>query len=140
SGASLPSTPQGCHPRVAPDGSGRRRRRSLPGQRCRPSIAAMPDPLSREDVRHVATLARLDLDDDALDRYAGQLSAILGHAADIAALDLDDVPATAHPLPLVNVLRDDVVGEVFDRAEVLAMAPDSDGVYFRVPKILGEAP
>jgi aspartyl-tRNA(Asn)/glutamyl-tRNA(Gln) amidotransferase subunit C len=98
----------------------------------------MPEPLSRQTVAHVATLARLDLSDDDIDRYAAQLSAVLAHADALAALLLEDVPPTAHPLPLVNVMREDVVGPLLDRAEVLSMAPDHDGTSFRVPRILGE--
>ena len=62
-----------------------------------------------DDVAHVARLARLGLSEDELDRYTTQLAAVLEHAADIAALDIEGLPPTAHPFPLVNVLRDDVV-------------------------------
>ena len=96
--------------------------------------------ISREDVAHVARLARLDLTEDELDRLAGQLAAVLEHAADIAALDTAGVPPTAHPFPLFNVLRDDVAGRSLDRDEVLAMAPAAEDGRFRVPRILGEAP
>jgi len=100
----------------------------------------MAAPISREDVAHVARLARLDLTDEELDRFTGQLAAVLDHAADMAALDTAGVPPTAHPLQLVNVLRDDVPRPSLDRAEVLAMAPDAEDGRFRVPKILGDAP
>jgi aspartyl-tRNA(Asn)/glutamyl-tRNA(Gln) amidotransferase subunit C len=96
--------------------------------------------ISRADVLHVARLARLELTEEELDRYVDQLGAVLDHAADVAALDTSGVPPTAHPLPLENVLREDVVGPSLDRDEVLREAPDSDGVRFRVPRILGEAP
>ena len=88
----------------------------------------------------MARLARLDVTEDELDRFAGQLAAVLEHAADLAALDPAGVPPTAHPYPLVNVLRDDVVGPSIDRDEVLAMAPAAEDGRFRVPRILGEAP
>ena len=65
---------------------------------------------------------------------------MLGHAADVEALDLDDVPPTSHPYPLTNVLRDDVVTPSLDRAEVLAQAPDVEDHQFKVPPALGEAP
>jgi aspartyl-tRNA(Asn)/glutamyl-tRNA(Gln) amidotransferase subunit C len=96
--------------------------------------------ISRTDVLHVARLARLELTDEELDRYVDQLGAVLDHAADVAALDTSGVPPTAHPLPMENVLRDDVVGPSLDRGEVLREAPDSDGTKFRVPRILGEEP
>jgi aspartyl-tRNA(Asn)/glutamyl-tRNA(Gln) amidotransferase subunit C len=100
----------------------------------------MSDPISRDDVSHVARLARLDLTEDELERFTGQLGAVLEHAADIAALDIADVPPTAHPLPLVNVLREDVPVPSLDRDEVLAQAPAAEDRRFRVPRILGEAP
>ncbi len=96
--------------------------------------------LSRDDVVHVAVLARLALTDAEIDEFTDQLAAVLDHAADVAALDTAGVPPTAHPLPLVNVLRDDVIRPCLDRAEVLAAAPASEAGRFRVPRILGEAP
>ena len=96
--------------------------------------------LSRDDVAKVASLARLTLTDDELDTFTGQLAAVLDHAADIEALAIDDVPPTAHPIPLVNVLRDDVVGPTLDRDEVLAQAPAVEDDRFKVPAILGEEP
>ncbi|MFN8041347.1 MAG: Asp-tRNA(Asn)/Glu-tRNA(Gln) amidotransferase subunit GatC [Acidimicrobiales bacterium] len=96
--------------------------------------------LSRDDVAKVAGLARLTLTDDELDTFTGQLAAVLDHAADIEALAIDDVPPTAHPIPLVNVLRDDVVGPTLDRDEVLAQAPAVEDQRFKVPAILGEEP
>jgi aspartyl-tRNA(Asn)/glutamyl-tRNA(Gln) amidotransferase subunit C len=100
----------------------------------------MAQPISRDDVAHVARLARLDLTDDELERFTSQLGAVLEHAADIAALDIADVPPTAHPLPLVNVLRTDVATPSLDRDEVLAQAPAAEDGRFKVPRILGEAP
>ncbi len=105
-------------------------------------MAPTPDGalISREDVAHVARLARLDLTEDELDRFAVQLGAVLEHAADVAALDTAGVPPTAHPFPIVNVLRDDVQRGSLDRDEVLSQAPAAEGGRFRVPRILGEAP
>jgi aspartyl-tRNA(Asn)/glutamyl-tRNA(Gln) amidotransferase subunit C len=100
----------------------------------------VPGRITREDAAHVARLARLDLSDDELERYTEQLAAVLEHADDVAALDTAGVPPTAHPLPLQNVLRDDVVVASLDREEVLAVAPDAVDGLFRVPRILGEAP
>jgi aspartyl-tRNA(Asn)/glutamyl-tRNA(Gln) amidotransferase subunit C len=98
----------------------------------------MGERISRDDVAHVARLARLTLTDDELELFTEQLGAILEHAADVAALDTGDVPPTAHPLPLSNVLRDDVVIPSLDRDEVLAQAPAVDDGRIRVPRIIGE--
>jgi len=96
--------------------------------------------ISREDVAHVAGLARLRLTDEELDLFTGQLEAVLEHAEDVASLDTEGVPPTAHPFPLENVLRDDVIRPSLDRDEVLAAAPDAEDGRFRVPPVLGEAP
>lgn len=96
--------------------------------------------ITRDDVAHVSKLARLRVDEDELDMFTDQLAKVLEHAEDIAALDIDDVPPTAHPLPLQNVFRADVVGETLDRDEVLAQAPSAESNQFRVPPILGEEP
>ncbi len=88
----------------------------------------------------MATLARLALTDEEIDTFTGQLAAVLEHAADVAALDTSGVPPTAHPLPLVNVLRDDVVRPCLDRDEVLGQAPAAEAGRFKVPRILGDAP
>ncbi len=100
----------------------------------------MSERLTRAAVAHVATLARLALSEEELDRMTADLAGILEHAQDVAALDTAGVAPTAHPLPLVNVLRDDVVRPSLDRDEVLACAPLAEDRRFRVPKILGEAP
>jgi aspartyl-tRNA(Asn)/glutamyl-tRNA(Gln) amidotransferase subunit C len=100
----------------------------------------MPDRITRDDVAHVARLARLRLADEELDRFTGQLAAVLEHARDVEALDLADVPPTAHPYPLRNVLRPDEPGPSLDRDDVLAQAPAADGGRFAVPPVLGEAP
>ena len=100
----------------------------------------MAEQITRDDVAHVAKLARLRVGEDELDAFTDQLAKVLGHAADIAALDIDDVPPTAHPLPMENVFRADVVGPTLDRDEVLAQAPAAESKQFRVPPILGEEP
>ncbi|HEY3722501.1 MAG TPA: Asp-tRNA(Asn)/Glu-tRNA(Gln) amidotransferase subunit GatC [Acidimicrobiia bacterium] len=96
--------------------------------------------LSSSDVEHVAQLARLALTADEVEQLTEQLTVILDHAQDVAALDLEGVPPTAHPLPLTNVLRPDDVRPSLDRDEVLAQAPSTEDHRFRVPRILGEAP
>jgi aspartyl-tRNA(Asn)/glutamyl-tRNA(Gln) amidotransferase subunit C len=92
--------------------------------------------LTRADVEHVAQLARLELTEDEIQGFAEQLGVILDHAAEVAALDTRDVEPTAHPLPLVNVLRADVPRPGLARDEVLAMAPAAEDGRFRVPRIL----
>jgi aspartyl-tRNA(Asn)/glutamyl-tRNA(Gln) amidotransferase subunit C len=99
----------------------------------------MPEALTRAEVAHVAKLARLALTEAELETMTTELGAILGYANEIAALDLAGVPATAHPLPLVNVLREDTVRTSVSREEVLANAPAAEDNRFRVPKILGES-
>jgi aspartyl-tRNA(Asn)/glutamyl-tRNA(Gln) amidotransferase subunit C len=96
--------------------------------------------LSRDDVAHVAKLARLQLSDEELDTFTPQLAAILDHAADVEALDLADVEPTSHPYPLANVLRPDVPRDGGVRDAVLAQAPAAEDHMFRVPPVLGEAP
>ena len=103
-------------------------------------MSAPDGPISRDDVAHVARLARLDLTNDELDRFTDQLAAVLEHAADVEALDVDDVAATHHPYPLENVARPDVVVPSLDRDEVLAQAPAAEAMQFRVPPVLGEEP
>lgn len=100
----------------------------------------MASQITAADVAHVARLARLELTDEELARTTSQLAAVLDHAADVEALDTSGVEPTAHPLPLRNVLRDDVPVPSLERAEVLAAAPAAEAGRFRVPRILGEAP
>ena len=100
----------------------------------------MPTRISPDEVAYVARLARLTLTADELERFTEQLGAVLEHAQDVAALDTAGVPPTAHPLPLVNVWREDEVVPGLDRDEVLAQAPAVEADRFRVPRILGEAP
>jgi aspartyl-tRNA(Asn)/glutamyl-tRNA(Gln) amidotransferase subunit C len=96
--------------------------------------------ISRDDVAHVARLARLQLTDEQIDTFTPQLAAILDHAADVEALQLDDVPPTAHPFPLANVMRPDVARDAGIREAALDGAPEAEDGMFRVPPVLGEAP
>jgi aspartyl-tRNA(Asn)/glutamyl-tRNA(Gln) amidotransferase subunit C len=100
----------------------------------------MPERISRDEVAHVANLARLQLTDDELDHFTEQLAAVLDHAADVEALDVSGVEPTAHPYELVNVMRADEVHATLDRSEVLDQAPSAEDGQFRVPPVLGEAP
>jgi aspartyl-tRNA(Asn)/glutamyl-tRNA(Gln) amidotransferase subunit C len=96
--------------------------------------------LTRADVEHVAALARLGLTDEEVERLTGELGVILEHAAQVSALDTAGVPPTAHPVPLVNVVRPDEPRPSLPRDEVLAAAPAVEDDRFRVPRILGDAP
>ena len=96
--------------------------------------------ISRDDVAHVARLARLELTDDELGLFTDQLAKVLDHARDVEALDLGDVPPTSHPYPLANVMRTDDVRPSLDRQAVLDAAPAVEDDQFRVPPVLGEAP
>jgi aspartyl-tRNA(Asn)/glutamyl-tRNA(Gln) amidotransferase subunit C len=99
-----------------------------------------PDGLTRDDVIHVAKLARLALSDDEVDTFTAQLRTILDHAADVAALDLAHLEPSSRPIPIENVLRPDEPRPSLDRAEVLAAAPSVEDNRFRVPRIGGEGP
>jgi aspartyl-tRNA(Asn)/glutamyl-tRNA(Gln) amidotransferase subunit C len=96
--------------------------------------------LSREDVVHVARLARLALTDDEVELFTAQLRTVLDHADDVAALDLSHLPPSSHPIALENVLRPDEPRPSLDREEVLAQAPAVEDHRFRVARIQGEAP
>jgi aspartyl-tRNA(Asn)/glutamyl-tRNA(Gln) amidotransferase subunit C len=100
----------------------------------------MAERITPQDVAHVARLARLDVTDEEVTLFAEQLGAVLEHARDVEALDTADIPPTQHPLPIRNVLRDDVPRASLDRDEVLSQAPSVESGRFRVPRILGEAP
>jgi aspartyl-tRNA(Asn)/glutamyl-tRNA(Gln) amidotransferase subunit C len=89
--------------------------------------------IDREQVLHVARLARLELSDEEVDRMAGELSGILEHVDRIAALDLDDVEPTTHVVALQNVLRADEPEPSLPRERTLENAPDPAGGCFRVP-------
>ena len=89
--------------------------------------------ISREQLLHVASLARLELRDDELERLGAQLNDILDAVSKVAELDLGDVPATSHPLDVVNVWAADEPHESLPVDEALANAPEREGSYFRVP-------
>jgi aspartyl-tRNA(Asn)/glutamyl-tRNA(Gln) amidotransferase subunit C len=104
-------------------------------------MSRMPDTgasLTREQVAHLADLARIDLSDAELDHLAPQLSVILDSIASIQGVAGDDVPPTSHPVPLTNVFREDVVVPGLTPEEALSGAPEVDEQRFSVPRILGE--
>ena len=89
--------------------------------------------ITRDEVLHVAQLARLELTDDEVARFQEQLSAILGAVSKVSELDLRGVPPTAHPLEISNAWADDEPRPCLGLDEVFANAPDRDGDLFRVP-------
>jgi aspartyl-tRNA(Asn)/glutamyl-tRNA(Gln) amidotransferase subunit C len=89
--------------------------------------------IDREQVLHVARLARLRLTEEEIERMTGDLSSILDHIEKIGELDLDGVEPTSHVIELENVLRPDEPRPSLAREVALAEAPDSDGIGFRVP-------
>jgi aspartyl-tRNA(Asn)/glutamyl-tRNA(Gln) amidotransferase subunit C len=95
--------------------------------------------ISRDDVAHLARLARLTLTDGELDSFAGQLDAILAHVSQIQAVDVTGVEATDNPLKVLNVTRPDVVEPCLTQDQALASAPNAVDGRFAVPRILGEA-
>ena len=94
--------------------------------------------ISRDEVAHLARLARLALTDNELDSFAGQLDAILGHVSQIQSVDVTGVEPTGNPLKDVNVSRPDMVEPCLTQDEALAAAPRAEDGRFAVPRILGE--
>jgi aspartyl-tRNA(Asn)/glutamyl-tRNA(Gln) amidotransferase subunit C len=95
--------------------------------------------ISRDEVAHLARLARLALTDTELDSFAGQLDAILTHVSQIQAVDVTGVEPTDNPLKDVNVTRPDETAPCLTQAEALAEAPEAVDGRFAVPQILGES-
>ena len=94
--------------------------------------------ISRDDVAHLARLARIAMTDAELDHLAGQLDVILGAVARVQEVAADDIPPTSHALTLTNVFRDDVVVAPIGAEAALAAAPAAEDGRFRVPRILDE--
>ena len=97
----------------------------------------MPE-ITRDDVAHLADLARIDLDEAELDHLAPQLAVILDSIKSISEVAAADVPPTSHPLPLTNVFREDVVVPSLTPEQALSGAPQVEEQRFAVPRILGE--
>jgi aspartyl-tRNA(Asn)/glutamyl-tRNA(Gln) amidotransferase subunit C len=89
--------------------------------------------IEREQLLHVAHLARLELGDDEAERLGAQLNDILEAVSKVSELDLSDVPPTSHPLDVVNVSAADEPRECLTVGEAFANAPDREGAYFKVP-------
>ncbi len=95
--------------------------------------------LSQEEVNHIALLARLGLSNEEVERFREQLSNILENFAILQEVDTTDVPPTAQPIPLQNILRQDDVDSSLPCEEVMANAPRREGNYFRVKSVLGKS-
>ena len=89
--------------------------------------------ITKDEVLHVARLARLELSDDEVAKFQAELSDILEAVSRVAQLDLADVPPTAHPLQIANAWADDVPRPCLSLDEVFANAPERDDDYFRTP-------
>jgi aspartyl-tRNA(Asn)/glutamyl-tRNA(Gln) amidotransferase subunit C len=94
--------------------------------------------LTPDDIRRIAALARLRLDDDEVARIAAQFAGIIGHLERLRAVPTDGVEPLDHPLPLVDVLRDDVPRPGLSHDEALSGAPDAAAGQFRVPRVTAE--
>jgi aspartyl-tRNA(Asn)/glutamyl-tRNA(Gln) amidotransferase subunit C len=94
--------------------------------------------ISKDEVAHLARLARLAVTDEELDTFAGQLDVILNSVARVGEVATEDIPPTSHAVPLTNVFRTDEVRPGLTREEALAGAPAAEQDRFRVPRILGE--
>ena len=99
----------------------------------------MPAPvITRDEVAHLARLARLAVTEEELDSFAAQLDSILHHVATVSEVAADEVPPTSHAVPVTNVTRPDVVVAGLTQQQALAGAPAAEAGRFRVPQILAE--
>jgi aspartyl-tRNA(Asn)/glutamyl-tRNA(Gln) amidotransferase subunit C len=94
--------------------------------------------ITREEVAHLATLSRLALSPDELDRFAGQLDVIIGAVARVQEVAADGIPPTTHAVPVTNVFREDIIVPPLGADAVLDQAPAAEQGRFRVPRILTE--
>ena len=94
--------------------------------------------ISRDDVAHLAKLARIDMSEAELDHLAQEMDVILGAVARVQEVAANDVPPTSHPIPVHNVVREDVVHPSLTPQEALSGAPAQAEARFKVPQILGE--
>jgi aspartyl-tRNA(Asn)/glutamyl-tRNA(Gln) amidotransferase subunit C len=93
--------------------------------------------ITKEEVLYVAHLARLDLDDRSIERFAGQIDEILGYIDKLNQVETEGIRPTSHAIFLTNAFRDDEQGEHLQRERVLANAPDQEDGNFVVPKVVG---
>ncbi|MCU1506259.1 MAG: aspartyl-tRNA(Asn)/glutamyl-tRNA(Gln) amidotransferase subunit [Microbacteriaceae bacterium] len=94
--------------------------------------------ITNDQVSHLANLARIALTPEEIDKLTGELGVIIDSIAKVSEVATADVPATSHPIRLVNVFRPDVPGPTLTAEQALAGAPEHDGSRFKVSAILGE--
>ena len=94
--------------------------------------------IGRDDVTRLADLARIQLTDEEIDRFAGEFDSIMHAVASVSEVATEDVPATSHPIAMTNVFREDVVENTLTQEQALAGAPAAEDGRFAVPQILGE--
>lgn len=97
----------------------------------------MTQPISEDDVRHVALLSRLNVDDQDVARFARQLGDVLAYIDQLSEVDVQDVAPMAHAMDTHDVTRDDQPGPTLDHEAALRNAPQADPPFFAVPKVLG---
>lgn len=93
-------------------------------------------PVDKNDVEHIAKLARLSLTDEEIHSFTGELNSILEYMEKLNELDTEDVEPLAHPLDMNNVYREDKLRDSISTDEALKNAPDKDKEYFKVPKVI----
>ena len=98
----------------------------------------MPDRMTEDRVRQVARLARIQLSDGEVAEFTGQIESVLEYVGKLNELDTEGVEPMAHALPVCNVLRDDEPRPSLPPEQAVREAPDRDGTFFRVPKVLGD--
>ena len=103
-----------------------------------PSLTVPMPSIGRDDVARLADLARIQLTEEEITRFAGEFDSIMDAVASVSEVASEDVPATSHPIAMTNVFREDVVTETLTQEEALAGAPDAQDGRFAVPQILGE--
>lgn len=92
--------------------------------------------INENQVSYIAQLARLELTQEEISRFAGQLKQILDHAEKISLLELDELKPTTHPMTITNVYREDKTWESLSQEEALSNAPDKESGMFKVPRII----
>ncbi|HQY87923.1 MAG TPA: Asp-tRNA(Asn)/Glu-tRNA(Gln) amidotransferase subunit GatC [Tepidisphaeraceae bacterium] len=93
--------------------------------------------ITLEQVRHVAKLARLAIPEDRLADFTAKIESILTYVEQLKEVDVEGIEPTSHAIPMTNVLREDVVRPAMSVEDVLKNAPESDGAFFKVPKVIG---